>query len=237
MTVSWCNPCRTRRGVAGTRAGRRLSGRLVALAIGLQLAGAGTLAAQGLIAGTVTDRNTHQPVPGAQIVVQGTQLGALSNSDGRFRIRGATGTVSLVARRIGYASQTKSVTAGATTVVFELEERATLNVIPVARAHARVERGHVVRVLRELGEVPLRRDRVRSHAEPTRAPVHVRLRCAEEAVVHAEREISEVTQDGSGCHESGFTALRRISRGATRSPLPDVDALSRPSPESPSPAR
>ena len=48
MTVSLCNPCRTRRGVAGTRAGRRLSGRLVALAIGLQNMPEGLIVAMAL---------------------------------------------------------------------------------------------------------------------------------------------------------------------------------------------
>ncbi|MEJ2542164.1 MAG: hypothetical protein P8188_19745, partial [Gemmatimonadota bacterium] len=40
----------------------------------------GTLQAQaGLVGGTVVDRNTLQPLAGAQILVEGTNLGALTN--------------------------------------------------------------------------------------------------------------------------------------------------------------
>ncbi len=144
MNVPPCVSCRRRRGVADTRAVRRVFARLAALAIGLQLAAAGTLTAQqGLIAGSVTDRDTHQPIPGVQITVQGTTLGSLSTNEGRFRIRGAEGTqVTLVARRIGYASQSKSVAVGDTTVAFILAERATSldEVVVTATAGASTKR-------------------------------------------------------------------------------------------------
>jgi TonB-linked SusC/RagA family outer membrane protein len=86
---------------------------------------AGTAAAQQLIAGHVVEEGTRQPIPGAQVTVQGTTLGALTDAAGRFRIRGAEGNqVTLVARRIGYASQTKTVAVGDTTIEFVLASRA-----------------------------------------------------------------------------------------------------------------
>ncbi|MBX6330601.1 MAG: SusC/RagA family TonB-linked outer membrane protein [Gemmatimonadaceae bacterium] len=83
-------------------------------------------AAQGVVGGRVVEDGTRQPVPGAQVVVSGTTLGALTDAAGRFRITGVQGTqVTVVARRIGYASQTKTVTVGDTTVEFVLTARAT----------------------------------------------------------------------------------------------------------------
>jgi TonB-linked SusC/RagA family outer membrane protein len=85
-----------------------------------------TAAAQGVVGGRVTEEGTRQPIPGAQVVVSGTTLGALTDAAGRFRITGVQGTeVTVVARRIGFASQTKSVTVGDTTVEFVLAPRAT----------------------------------------------------------------------------------------------------------------
>lgn len=143
MTELPCISRRRRRGVADPRAGLRGLVRLAVLACGLQLAAATALAAQGLIAGRVTDRDTHEPVPGVQVTVQGTTLGALTNIDGRFRIRGAEGsTVTIVARRIGYASQTRSVAVGDTTITFALEARATSldEVVVTATAGAATKR-------------------------------------------------------------------------------------------------
>jgi hypothetical protein len=58
---------------------------MAALAIALLPAG---LSAQGdgTITGVVTDQATQQPVPGAQVVVVGTQRGAMTDGQGQFSI-------------------------------------------------------------------------------------------------------------------------------------------------------
>jgi len=78
-----------------------------------------SLAAQsvGTITGTVTDRDTRQPLLAAQVQVVGTPRGAATDEQGAYRILGVpAGTVTLRVRRIGYQSidVPVTVTAGGT---------------------------------------------------------------------------------------------------------------------------
>jgi TonB-linked SusC/RagA family outer membrane protein len=85
-----------------------------------------TLEAQaGLVGGTVVDRNTLQPLSGAQILVEGTNLGALTNEGGRFLIRGVSGTeVTLQVILMGYGTETVQVQVGTTDLRILLGEAA-----------------------------------------------------------------------------------------------------------------
>lgn len=79
----------------------------------------------GKITGVVTDASSGQPVEGAQIVLQGTGIGVLTNESGRyFLLNVPVGTYTVLARRIGYQTQGRSnvqVTIDVTrTVDFEL---------------------------------------------------------------------------------------------------------------------
>ncbi|MFN2400360.1 MAG: TonB-dependent receptor domain-containing protein [Gemmatimonadaceae bacterium] len=73
---------------------------------------AGSLSAQqerrpagAVIGGVVRDATTTIVVPGASVRVEGTDLGAVSDSSGRYRISGVPpGPQRLLARRIGYAA-------------------------------------------------------------------------------------------------------------------------------------
>lgn len=104
--------------MCATRSSRRRwgwAGRGVALlaaawfGLALPPAASAQQAATG-ITGRVTDAATGQPLAGAQIVVVGTNLGALTNSSGVYVIRGVTpGTVAVRALIIGYAEQTQQV--------------------------------------------------------------------------------------------------------------------------------
>src|ERR1043166_2227684 len=58
------------------------------LALGLLLASAGALAAQGIVSGRVTDQANGNPLVGARVIVVGTSLTASTNADGRYRIPG-----------------------------------------------------------------------------------------------------------------------------------------------------
>jgi hypothetical protein len=69
------------------------------------------------ISGRVTDASTGEPVVAAQVSVVGTNLGAQTNAEGVYTVRGvAPGTVTLRVLSIGYAEQTQqvAVTAGQT---------------------------------------------------------------------------------------------------------------------------
>ena len=77
----------------------------------------GALAAQeqsGAIAGRVIDRDTQQPVPNAQVVIVGTQIGSLTDEQGQYRLTRVTpGSRQVRALRLGYQSSTQTVTVAA----------------------------------------------------------------------------------------------------------------------------
>ena len=78
-----------------------------ALAVSVLTVGAWSAVLQaqsgGVVAGTVIDARTLRGVAGAQVAVEGTALGALSDGSGGFRIANVQGTqVTLQVRRIGY---------------------------------------------------------------------------------------------------------------------------------------
>jgi TonB-dependent starch-binding outer membrane protein SusC len=80
----------------------------------------GAQGATGTIAGRVVDSTTQQPVGSVNVVIQGTQRGAVSRDDGSFIIGGVpVGTHSVRASRIGFAPQVRdvTVTAGGTIAV------------------------------------------------------------------------------------------------------------------------
>jgi TonB-linked SusC/RagA family outer membrane protein len=92
------------------------------------LLAASPLAAQGggaaRITGTVTDRSTNQPIEAAQVRIDGTNVGTISGTNGTYTLpRLNAGAYQVRVIRIGYLSETKSVTlrAGETgTVDFAL---------------------------------------------------------------------------------------------------------------------
>ena len=56
------------------------------------------------VAGTVTDAETSKPLVGANVVVEGTDLGAAADADGAYSIKVDAGSYTLTASSIGYAS-------------------------------------------------------------------------------------------------------------------------------------
>ena len=65
------------------------------------------LAAQAAkVEGTVTDRDTGQPLPGAQVIVQGTQLGNVADDNGYYFINnGPPGAQTIEASFLGYQTE------------------------------------------------------------------------------------------------------------------------------------
>jgi TonB-dependent starch-binding outer membrane protein SusC len=64
----------------------------------------------GTITGVVTDQQTGETLPGANVVIQGTTTGAVTDFDGRYTFSAPAGTVTLVASFIGYDPQSREVT-------------------------------------------------------------------------------------------------------------------------------
>jgi TonB-dependent starch-binding outer membrane protein SusC len=106
------------------------------------------LSAQQLatISGKVTDAQTGAPLAVANVVVQGTQLGAVTADDGTYRIaRVPLGAHTISARRIGYSPASKAVNlsdGSAVTVDFALTPSATeLEAIVVTGTAGNLSRG------------------------------------------------------------------------------------------------
>lgn len=73
----------------------------------------------GTLTGQVTDAATAQPLAGAQVVVEGTGVGALTNAEGRFVLPGVlAGAHEVSVTLLGYGPETQpvQVTAGETAV-------------------------------------------------------------------------------------------------------------------------
>ncbi len=70
----------------------------------------------GRITGRVTDRESGQPIDAAQVRIDGSTIGAITNADGNYTIqRIASGTYQLRLVRLGYQSTLQSVTVRAGT--------------------------------------------------------------------------------------------------------------------------
>jgi hypothetical protein len=79
------------------------------------------IAQSGKIAGEVTDSETGEPLPGVNVIVEGTQLGAATDADGFYNILNVPpGEYSVSASFIGYAEVTK------TNVLVETDQTRTL---------------------------------------------------------------------------------------------------------------
>ncbi len=103
-------------------AGRVIAGSaalLVALAMSFV-----PVSAQNNITGTVVDAGTQRPLGGAQVLIEDTELGSLTDNRGRFLILNApSGSVTLRVVMIGYQEATATATAGQA-VTIQLQETA-----------------------------------------------------------------------------------------------------------------
>lgn len=103
-------------------------GRTTMVAVLAFLSVSAAAAQTGAVMGTVTDRETGQPLAGAQVVIVGTDRGIHANDDGRYIIQGVSaGQVTVRVQRIGYASAEQAVTVtagGSATADFALQPQA-----------------------------------------------------------------------------------------------------------------
>lgn len=123
---------------------------IAALAVPLAFATGVSAQETGTITGQVTDAADGRPLAGVQMVLAGTNLGTLTNANGRYIItRAPLGTQTVRAVLIGYsqANQEVNVTAGQPVVAdFQLSTSAVnLEAIVVSAATGREQR------LREIG--------------------------------------------------------------------------------------
>ena len=82
------------------------------------------LSAQNTITGTVVDETTQRPLAGAQVLIEGTDLGSLTDNRGRFLILNVpSATVTVRVLTIGYRETTATVSADQS-VTIELQATA-----------------------------------------------------------------------------------------------------------------
>src|SRR5256714_9091280 len=80
--------------------------------------------AEARVIGRVVDARTNAPLSSVRVYVVGTEIGVLTNADGRYELEAvAAGTHDIRAQRIAYHSSTETVdvpSSGAATVAFGL---------------------------------------------------------------------------------------------------------------------
>ncbi|WP_332315887.1 SusC/RagA family TonB-linked outer membrane protein [Salinibacter sp.] len=81
---------------------------VVLLVFGLAL-GAEVQAQQGTVTGTVVDSTNGEPLPGVNVVVQGTQQGTTTGGEGEYSFSVQPGSNVLEVSFVGYASKTREV--------------------------------------------------------------------------------------------------------------------------------
>lgn len=116
----------------------------------------------GTISGRVVDRASQQPIIGVTVRVIGTTRAAQTSDQGTYRITGVpSGTVTVQALRIGYASATRPITmtdAGTSTLDFALEQAATqLDIVQITatgQEQSRRESGVATANINVATEVP-----------------------------------------------------------------------------------
>ena len=86
----------------------------IILVIGLLLMCSFTIHGQQQVTGKVTS-NEGEPLPGVNIIVQGTSMGTISDADGNYTIKVPNGDAVLVYSFIGYVNET--ITVGSQTVI------------------------------------------------------------------------------------------------------------------------
>lgn len=103
---------------------RSRSGLWIALGAALLVAQPGT-AQQGTVAGMVVDARSLQPLTNAQVSVEGTGQGTLTDARGRFQILNVTGSsATLRVQLLGYRPMTEQVQVGAMDIRITLAQTA-----------------------------------------------------------------------------------------------------------------
>ncbi len=98
------------------------------LSLSVPAPAAARMRAPGTITGQVTAAETGEAIPAASVIIEGSQLGAITGEDGRYRIGGVpAGPQTVTVRRIGYVAASRPVTVpdgGALSVDFSLKTSA-----------------------------------------------------------------------------------------------------------------
>lgn len=85
----------------------------------------GAFAQDGFVAGQVLEAGSLQPIAGAQITVEGTGAGGITDSRGRFRIQNLSGSQAVLrVQMLGYRTVTETAAIGAADIRIQLQQSA-----------------------------------------------------------------------------------------------------------------
>jgi len=102
-----------------------------------------TVLAQATVEGVVVDSKSNAPIPGVNIVVQGTQSGVSSDIDGKFKIGKLKKGDKLVVSFVGYQTQTLSYDGQKSLKISLVEEANTLQEVVVQVGYGAVKKKDV----------------------------------------------------------------------------------------------
>src|SRR5437016_13441050 len=122
--------------------------------------------AEARVIGRVVDARTNAPLSSVRVYVVGTEIGVLTNADGRYELLGvAAGTHDVQGQRIGYRRSTQAVdvpSSGGATVDFGLgEEALALEQVVVTGTGSQARRREVGNAITQIN--------LASVAEPTKS--------------------------------------------------------------------
>jgi TonB-dependent receptor len=151
---------------------------LIALGLPLALAPAGYAQSTGTIEGRVVDSTNGSPLAGANVVVEGTTIGASTNQNGRYQLRNVpTGTQTIAVSFVSYQRTTVTVDVKAgETVTRDIRLRSKV-----------LETGEVV-------VTGLRKSQFRSVAQKKQAPNVVDVLSADDIGDLPEKNVAEAVQ-------------------------------------------
>lgn len=86
---------------------------------------------QKTITGTVTDASSNMPLPGANVIIQGTSSGTTTDFDGNFSLKVDAEATTLVITYLGFKAQNVSITDTAINVALQPDDNALDEVIVV----------------------------------------------------------------------------------------------------------
>jgi len=90
----------------------------------------GAMAQERTITGTVTGKDDGLPIPGASVRVKSTQIGAITNSNGKFTIKVPSNTAVLEFSYLGYVMQSKPVgSSGVVDAVLVSDSRSLSDIV------------------------------------------------------------------------------------------------------------
>ena len=98
------------------------------------------LALAGSITGRVVDASTGEPLPGANVTLEGTTYGAATDPDGRFTIANVpAGEYTVIARYVGFERYTEVVTLGEDALMGDNEVELTIRLEPAVLAGEEIQ--------------------------------------------------------------------------------------------------